>query len=194
MSINSLVHRLRQFRSFHHWIGISVVLFLFISSLTGLLLGWKKNVAILQPPVHPGGSTDVAEWISYEQVVKSANNALDSVCRVQAGIERIDARPDKGIIKVIYLNYWEVQVDGKTGRALSVAPRHADWIEHIHDGSIISEGFKLLYTNYIGWGLFAMTITGFWLWYAPRRIRKLKANPSPSHRMTASRKSETPAT
>jgi len=177
MSLNSLVRGLRQFRSIHQWIGIGVVVFLLFSSVTGLLLGWKKEVAWLQPPTQKGGSTDVADWVSYDQVVKTANRALDSVCHEQSGIERIDARPDKGIIKVVYLNFWEVQVDGKSGKALSVAPRNADWIEHIHDGSIISDGFKLLYTNYIGLGLLVMSITGFWLWLGPRTIRKLKNQP-----------------
>ncbi len=177
MILSNLVHRLRQFRTLHHGVGIAVVLFLFITGATGLLLGWKKNVDLLQPPTHKGASTNVAEWVSYEHVVRTANRALDSVRHEQVGIERIDARPDKGIIKVVYLNYWEVQVDGKTGKALSVAPRHADWIEHIHDGSIFSEGFKLLYTNYIGWGLLVMSVTGFWLWYGPRRIRQVKHQP-----------------
>lgn len=177
MSLNSLVQSLRQFRSLHRWIGIGVVLFMVLSSVTGLLLGWKKNVDLLQPPTQKGGSSNVADWVSYDQVVRSANRALDSVRHEQSGIERIDARPDKGIIKVVYLNYWEVQVDGKTGKAMSVAPRHADWIEHIHDGSIISDGFKLLYTNYIGWGLLIMSITGFWLWLGPRRIRSAKNVP-----------------
>lgn len=177
MILNNLVHRLRQFRTLHHWVGIAVVLFLFITGATGLLLGWKKNVDLLQPPTHKGASTDVADWVSYAEVVRTANRALDSIRHEQVGIERIDARPDKGIIKVVYLNYWEVQVDGKTGNALSVAPRHADWIEHIHDGSIFNEGFKLLYTNYIGWGLLVMSVTGFWLWYGPRRIRQVKQQP-----------------
>jgi uncharacterized iron-regulated membrane protein len=180
MKLTSLVHRTRQFRSLHKWIGISVFMFMLLSSITGLLLGWKKNVEILQPTTQKGGSKAVDEWVSFEQVVRSADKALDSVRHERSGIERLDARPDKGIIKVVYLNYWEVQIDGKTGKALSVAPRHADWIEHIHDGSIISEGFKLLYTNYIGWGLLIMSITGFWLWYGPRRIRQVKEAPEKS--------------
>ena len=175
MKLPNLVLRLRQFRSLHHWIGISIVLFMVISSVSGLLLGWKKNVDVLQPPMQKGLSDQVGEWVSFDQVVRTADLALDSLLHEKVGIERLDARPDKGIIKVVYLNYWEVQVDGKSGKALSVGPRHADWIEHIHDGSIISDGFKLFYTNYIGWGLLAMSISGFWLWYGPRVIRSLKA-------------------
>ncbi len=175
MNISNLVHRLRQFRALHHWIGIGIIFFMLISSATGLLLGWKKNINLLQPPTHTGLSSNVAEWVSFDTVVRSAGKALDSVLHQTAVIERVDARPDKGIIKVIYVNYWEVQIDGKSGKVLSVGPRHADWIEHIHDGSIISDGFKLFYTNYIGWGLLLMSISGFWLWYGPRVIRSLKA-------------------
>ena len=81
----------------------------------------------------------------------------------------------KGIIKVTFKEeYWEAQIDGGTGKILSVAQRHADWIEHIHDGSIISEPFKIVYTNYLGWGLLFLSITGFWLWYGPKAIRKIK--------------------
>jgi hypothetical protein len=42
MPLKRLVHRLRQYRSIHKWIGISVVLFMFITSTTGVFLGWKK--------------------------------------------------------------------------------------------------------------------------------------------------------
>lgn len=77
---------------------------------------------------------------------------------------------------MIYSNYWEVQVDGQSGRALSVAKRHADWIEHVHDGSLISDGFKLMYTTYLGAGLLVLVVTGFWLWYGPRRVRVAKSS------------------
>ncbi len=175
MKIFTLVQCLRQFRTLHHWIGISIIFFMLISSVTGLLLGWKKNVNLLQPPTQEGLSSNVAEWVSFDAVVRTAEKALDSVLHQSVLIERVDARPDKGIIKVIYVNYWEVQIDGKSGKALSVGPRHTDWIEHIHDGSIISDGFKLFYTNYIGWGLLLMSVSGFCLWYGPRVIRSLKA-------------------
>lgn len=175
MIIQKLVHRLRQFRSLHKWIGISVALFMLITSTTGVMLGWKKNVTLLQPATLKGESTDVAKWVSFEAVSQSALRAIDSVTQEKNSIDRLDVRYDKGIIKVLFTKgYWEVQVDATTGKALSVAQRHADWIEHIHDGSIISDLFKLIYTNYIGIGLLFLSITGFWLWYGPKVIRKAK--------------------
>jgi uncharacterized iron-regulated membrane protein len=175
MALHNLVHRLRQFRTWHHWIGISVVLFMFITSITGVLLGWKKNVEVLQPATLKGTSTNLQQWISFDRVAAAASAAVDSVVGRTLEIDRMDVRPDKGIIKVTFKEgYWEAQIDATTGKVLSVAQRHADWIEHLHDGSIISDGFKLLYTNYIGLGLLMLAITGFWLWYGPRRIRKVK--------------------
>ncbi|MBK5279378.1 MAG: PepSY domain-containing protein [Bacteroidia bacterium] len=176
MSLQKLVRRLRQFRSVHKWIGISIVFFMFITSTTGLLLGWKKNVDTLQPPTLSGGSMELSEWVSFDTVAKSAYRAIDSVTHEENAIDRFDVRIDKGIIKVLFTNgYWEVQVDAKTGKALSVAQRHADWIEHVHDGSIVGDTFKLIYTNYIGWGLLTLAISGFFLWYGPRTIRKIKS-------------------
>lgn len=176
MALQTLVNRLRQFRFLHKWIGISVFFFMSITSVTGVLLGWKKNVALLQPPTQKGNSEILSEWVSFEHVARAAQHAIDSVTREANHIDKMDVRIDKGIIKVLFISdYWEVQVDGKTGKALSVAQRHSDWIEHVHDGSIISDGFKLLYANYLGWGLLILSASGFWLWYGPRQIRKSKA-------------------
>lgn len=175
MKLQSIVNSLRQFRTWHKWVGISVVLFMLITSTTGILLGWKKNVELLQPPTLKGKSTDVATWVSFEKISETALHAIDSVTGEENSIDRLDVRYDKGIVKVLFTRgYWEVQIDPATGKALSVAKRHADWVEHVHDGSIISDLFKLFYTNYIGWGLLILSITGFWLWYGPRAIRKAK--------------------
>lgn len=174
MVLRHLVTSLRKFRNWHHWIGISVVAFLFITAITGVFLGWKKNVAVLQPPTLRGGDAPYADWISFEQVIAVSAHAIDSVTGRALDLDRMDVRPERALVKVTFQEYWEVQVDLATGNIFSVAQRHADWIEHIHDGSIISDGFKLLYTNYIGVGLLFLCITGFWLWYGPRIIRKEK--------------------
>lgn len=175
MPLKRLVHRLRQYRSVHKWIGISIVLFMFITSTTGVLLGWKKNAELLQPATQKGSSLLLTEWKGFDHIAQAAQHAVDSVVGKKIEIDRMDVRPDKGIIKVTFKEgYWEAQVDGASGKVLSVAQRHADWIEHIHDGSIISEPFKIIYTNYIGFGLLFLSLTGFWLWYGPRIIRKLK--------------------
>ncbi len=87
----------------------------------------------------------------------------------------MDARPSKGIVKVLFKNgYWEVQVDASTGKVKSIARRHSDWIEALHDGSIVSHIFKLVSMNLIGFGLLFLIGSGLWLWYGPKLIRQRK--------------------
>lgn len=71
-----------------------------------------------------------------------------------------------------------IQLDGATGRLLHIERRNADLIENIHDGLILdyrfgikSEYLKLVYTSVMGTALMIFTITGFWLWYGPKRMR-----------------------
>jgi uncharacterized iron-regulated membrane protein len=175
MILKKIVKQLRWSRSLHKLIGISLAFFVLITATTGLLLGWKKNVEILQPATQDGSGVVLSEWISLERVSHIASHAIDSVLQKTVDIDRMDVRPDKGIIKVTFREgYWEVQVDGTTGKVLSVAQRHADWIEHIHDGSIVSEWVKILYTNLLGLGLITLALSGLWLWYGPKVIRKMK--------------------
>lgn len=171
-----LVHRLRNYRKFHKYIGLFLATLIAISSLTGILLGWKKNVEVLQPVTRDGQSANLVEWKSFNELANLATHALDSVTQNYGNtIDRMEGRPKNGIVKVLFKKgYWEVQLDASTGKVLSVARRHSDWIEHIHDGSIISDGFKLVSMNVLGWGLLIMVFSGFWLWYGPGVIRQMK--------------------
>ncbi len=175
MILQNLVKKLRQFRILHKWIGISLAFFILISSVTGVLLGWKKNIELLQPKMYSGTSDQLANWKSFDVIANSAKRAVDSVTKRSIEIDRMDVRPDKGVVKVLFAEgYWEAQVDGKTGKVFSVAQRHADWIEHVHDGSIINDFVKLIYTNIIGVGLIILALSGSFLWYGPKVVRKMK--------------------
>ncbi|HND16557.1 MAG TPA: PepSY domain-containing protein, partial [Saprospiraceae bacterium] len=95
-------------------------------------------------------------------------------------LNRIDVRKDKGTVKFVFdEHYWGIQLDGATGGLLHVEQRRADFLEQIHDGSILdhylgtSNGqIKLVYTTIMGLALLIFTVTGFWLWYGPKRMRK----------------------
>lgn len=173
-NIQSLVVLLRKFRSIHKYIGIALAIFFLTIAITGVLLGWKKNVELLQPKTYKGISTDVSGWRSFEEISSTAIVAMDTVLQNPI-IDRMDVRFDKGIVKVLFTEgYWEAQLDCTSGEVLSVAQRHSDWIEHLHDGSLISDAFKLVYTNILGIGLFTLALSGLWLWYGPKVIRGSK--------------------
>ena len=175
--LTAYVKSLRQFRVWHRYLGVGLALFLLISAGTGLLLGWKKDADWIQPPTRKGPTKALAAWLPLEQLASAAEAGLYAAQPAEAGnvVDRLDVRPGKGIVKVLFAeNNWEVQVDGGTGAVLSVAKRHSDWIESLHDGSIVSDGFKLVSMNVLGIGLVLMIATGIWLWYGPKVVRRLK--------------------
>ena len=95
-------------------------------------------------------------------------------------MDRIDIRPDKGMAKFVFADHFNgIQLDMATGEVLHIEKRRADLIEKIHDGSILDHyldtgggQIKLFYTTVIGLALLVFTVTGFWLWYGPKRMRR----------------------
>lgn len=177
MNLKRYILNLRKTRVWHKWLGTGLALLLFISAITGVLLALKKDVAVIQPPTIKGQNKDLSTWIPLQQIDSIAYHALVAAHPEQATnkVDRLDVRPSKGVVKVLFdQGYWEVQVDGGNGKVLSIARRHSDWIEALHDGSIISDLFKLISMNILGIGLVILLITGLWLWYGPKRYRKLK--------------------
>lgn len=176
---------LKQFRDLHRKAGALFFVFFFVIAITGLILGWKKNAGELIMPVdREGSSIALNEWKPLAELEELATIAFKEYLQqlapnevVSAKIDRMDVRPSKGIIKIRFEpNYWEVQMDGQTGKVLSIGKRHSDLIEKIHDGSILEDlfnmkGFKLAYTSILSLTLMLFTITGFWMWYGPKRIR-----------------------
>ncbi|WP_052599295.1 PepSY-associated TM helix domain-containing protein [Aureispira sp. CCB-QB1] len=174
---------LRTFRKVHRLTGALLFVFFFIIAITGVFLGWKKHSAgVLLPKSYKGTSTNLKDWQPIDQLNEIATQILkDSINpKLSNKLSRIDIRQNKGMLKFVYSeHHWEIQLDGTTGTVLNIGKRHSDWIENVHDGSIVdaalgvSKGwFKLFYTTIMGLALLLFTITGFWLWYGPKRMRK----------------------
>ena len=145
--------------------------------MTGILLALKKDVDVIQPPTQKGVSKDLSSWKPMVDIARIAETALHQAEPSQASntVDRMDVRPSKGIVKVLFEEgNWEVQVDGTSGEVKSIAKRYSDWIESLHDGSIVSDLFKLITMNILGIGLVFMVLSGFWLWYGPKRYRALR--------------------
>ena len=171
---------LRTVRKIHRWTGATLfVLFLFIS-ITGLLLGWKKDSkGYLLPSTQKGISADAVDWLSLAQLQDQAGYYIDSLDNtLDPKIDRMDVRQSKGIVKFTFKqHYHELQLDLSNGKLLSFGKRRSDLLEQIHDGSIIDRKlgwsfFKLFYTTISGLALLLFTVTGFWLWYGPKRMRR----------------------
>jgi uncharacterized iron-regulated membrane protein len=173
---------LRIARKLHRTTGALLFIFFFIVAITGLLLGWKKHSGgIILPKSYQGKSTDMKNWLPVDVLhQKALTIAREQISPdLSPELERIDFRPDKGMVKFVFVqDYWGLQIDCTTGELLHLERRHSDLIENIHDGSILdylidTDGgqFKLVYTTIMGGALLLFTISGFWLWYGPKRFR-----------------------
>lgn len=176
---------IRVARRIHRTLGIFLfAVFLLIGS-TGLLLGWKKHSGgYILPKSYSGMSTDQAKWLSIDELTQRAfaivREQIDP--DLSLDLERIDIRPDKGMVKYVFLDgYWGIQLDCTTGELLHIERRRSDFIENIHDGSIFDhylgtsgEQIKLAFTTIGGSALLMFSITGFWLWVGPKRLRSVR--------------------
>jgi len=176
---------IRLFRKIHRLTAVFLFAAFFIMAITGLLLGWKKNSGeIILAKTETGTSKDLTQWLPLENLQNVAIAYLnDSVsAALSTEIDRIDVRPDKGVVKFTFAHHYKgLQVDGATGRILKIEQRRSDLIEHIHDGTIVDRLignkngiFKLIYTSVMGLALLLFTVTGFWIWWAPKRLHRLK--------------------
>lgn len=173
---------LRSFRKIHRWTGACLfVIFLFIS-LSGLLLGWKKHSGgLILANTEKGSSSNLSEWVNFDLIEKKAVEHLQEIDpTLSTEIDRMDVRPDKGTVKIRFKNHFTgLQLDGASGELLTVETRRSDFIENIHDGTVIDDllgipngYFKLIYTTIAGIALLIFTVTGFWLWYGPGQMRR----------------------
>jgi len=175
---------LKLFRKIHRTTGALLFLFFFIVAMSGLFLGWKKHSGgVILAKSYQGTSTDMKDWLPMDVLTQKAiESARQSISPdISPVIDRIDVRPDKGMVKFVFVEgYWGVQIDAATGNLLQVERRRSDFIENVHDGSILdylvgtTDGqIKLAYTSIMGVALLSFTITGFWLWLGPKRMRAL---------------------
>lgn len=172
----------RLYRKLHKWIAIPLLLFLFIIGITGLLLGLKKQTGLL-PPTMKGTSNNAEKWLSLDSIQSVAVRYASQTLQKSAAIDRIDIRPAKGTAKIVFARHFtELQLDCTTGAILSVETRRSDIIEKIHDGSILdflvgtdNDPIKVIYTFCASAGLILLSVSGFWLWYNPKKMKRQKS-------------------
>ncbi|WP_224488939.1 PepSY-associated TM helix domain-containing protein [Robertkochia flava] len=174
---------LRDFRKVHRYTGaLLFIIFLFIA-LTGISLGLKKNTGdMILPKTRTGTTSQLTDWLSLAELESKVYRHLDSIGKPEVTLDRVDIRKDKGIAKFIFKEeVLEVQVNGANGKILNTGKRYSDLLEDLHDGSYVDDLFgiphgifKIIYTMVSGLALLIFTITGFWLWYGPKYMKRLR--------------------
>lgn len=140
--------------------------------VSGILLLLKKQSAWIQPPTSQG--TAGAPLVEFDAVYQAVAAVPQAGVNSWNDIERLDVRPDKGVIKVVTKNRWEIQVDHRTGAVLQTAYRRSDLIETIHDGSFFHEKAKLWVFLPSALVLLVLWVTGIYLFAKPLLVRRAR--------------------
>lgn len=152
-------------RTIHKWASLLIALPLLLVIVTGILLLVRKEFALLQPPSQKGVATIPS--ISFEQILIQTKTVEKAEVTSWQDIDRLDVRPDKGLIKVRTNSSWEVQIDGKTGEILQVAYRNSEFIESLHDGTFFQKNANLWLMLPVAIVLLLLWLTGLYLFCLP---------------------------
>lgn len=164
-------------RKVHYWASAIVAIPLFIIICTGVVLQLKKHWTWVQPPEQRGSVT--APVIELTDILEALKREPSLNVRSWDDVNRLDVRPDKGVVKAWLKSDWEAQIDLGTGEILQVWMRRSDWIESIHDGSIFGDAVKLGLFFPTAVTLLLLWLGGMWMWLYPllhkRRVRRRRA-------------------
>ena len=156
-------------RRCHRWISVAIAVPLLIVLSTGILLLLKKQIHWVQPPTQLGSRNPPS--LTFDRVLERAKSVTKAQIRSWSDIDRLDVRPEKGIIKVRGKNRWEIQLDSTTGDILQVAYRRSDLIESIHDGSWFHENAKLAVFLSTALLFLFLWFTGIYLFWLPFQVK-----------------------
>jgi len=152
-------------RRIHYWGTTIIIVPLIIVIFTGILLQFKKHSSWVQPKTMKGQGEKPT--ISFDYILEIAKNVQETEIKNWRDIDRVDVRPENGVIKIRAKNRWELQIDLQTGEILQVAYRRSDLIESIHDGSFFHGNVKLWFFFPMALILFILWLSGIYLFVFP---------------------------
>lgn len=159
-------------RKLHRWGSIAIALPFLVVLCTGLLLQLKKQLTWVQPREFK--TANHIPTVSMEQILASVRAVPEAKVSTWEDIDRLDVRPGKGIVKVLTVGRWELQLDLASGAVLQSAYRRSDVIESLHDGSWFHDLVKLWVFLPAAVIVLGLWITGMYLFVLPFRARANK--------------------
>jgi CubicO group peptidase (beta-lactamase class C family) len=160
-------------RRLHRWGAIAVMLPIALVIGAGLLLQVKKQFAWVQPTEL---RTDAREpTVDWATILRNAQAVPEAQVTSWADVDRVDLRPAKGMLKLVTVTHWEIQMNIADGAVLQSTYRRSDLIESLHDGSFFGDRVKLFVFLPIGLVLFGLWLTGIYLWLLPYLTMRKRA-------------------
>jgi uncharacterized iron-regulated membrane protein len=158
-------HSRRDTRKIHRWGAFLVSIPFLIVIITGLLLQLKKEVEWIQPVTEEVAIDTLS--IKFSDILSISQGVFEAQIKDWSDIDRLDVRPEKGIVKVRAKNRWEIQIDLERGTVLKTAYRRSDIIEQLHDGSWFHDAVKLWLFFPSGIVVLILWLSGMYLFFVP---------------------------
>ena len=152
----------------HLWLGVVATAILLLIGVTGILLNHKRGLGLMPDVANqPSGAFDTALPLA---ALASAAAAAVPAEVAAAGVDRMDVRPDDGLIKIRFddRRVIEVTLDINSGKVLHVGERNDVFLEKLHSGEIFGDVWTLL-SDAGAVLLFILLVSGYWLWLYPKR-------------------------
>lgn len=151
----------------HLWTGLAATGILLMVSVTGILLNHKGALGFM-PDVPNEPSGEFAAALPMAELAAAAESAVGPEIAA-SGIDRMDVRPSKGLIKVRFADrrVMEVTLDIHSGRVLHVGERNDVFLEKLHSGEIFG-GLWTLLSDAAAVLVLLLLGTGYWLWLYPK--------------------------
>ena len=163
----------RTLRLIHYWLTAFTLFTVAMVAFTGVLLSVKKEFDALQPPTVEGASPGLPATPLDRLLVAVAAEPGRSALTWR-DIDRIDVRPDEGIAKLILNDRTEYQVDLHTLKVLQTGYRTSDFIETLHDFSVLGDWGKYLLSLPTGIALLVLWGTGAYMFVKPMLVKRRK--------------------
>jgi uncharacterized iron-regulated membrane protein len=165
----------------HKWIGIALSLILINISVTGLLLLEKKQYDWIQPGTRRGQPGSPDDFIGMQRVLDAVLACGHPDFTDVNAIDRVDFRPGKRVYKVrSQTHHAEIQVDAITGEILSTSTRFCDFLEQLHDGSILGAWMHDMIMPIVAVANTVLALSGLYLWLGPKFKRKRRRQETPA--------------
>ncbi|EAQ96539.2 putative iron-regulated membrane protein [Congregibacter litoralis KT71] len=150
----------------HLWIGVTVSFLVVMISVTGMMLNHKRTFGFM-----PETAFKQAEAFAASLPLPTLAQLAEAAVAPEVaatGIDRMDVRPDKGIIKVRFndAKISEVTLALNDGTLLLAGLRNDSFLEKLHSGDVFGKrGFLL--SDVAGGALVLLFLSGFWVWLYP---------------------------
>ncbi|MEX0891307.1 MAG: PepSY domain-containing protein [Gemmatimonadota bacterium] len=150
----------------HLWAGVVITVLILVVSVTGIALNHKRGLGLM-PEVQHTPAAAFEDALPLAELARHATAAVGAAG--EAGVDRMDVRPDDGIVKVRFNDreVHEATVVLATGEVLHVGLRNDVFMEKLHSGEIFGAQGILL-SDLAAVGLTLLVLSGFWIWLYPR--------------------------